>query len=66
MSNTKKVAPVLKKDIQTKLDSLDNTSQKIRYLNSVGVPRADIARILNKRYQHVRNVLEQPIKSKPF
>ena len=32
-------------------------SGKIRALNDYGVPRAEIARLLNKRYQHVRNVL---------
>jgi hypothetical protein len=31
---------------------------KIRALAGAGVPRADIARFLGKRYQHVRNVLE--------
>ena len=31
---------------------------KIRALAAAGVPRADIARFLGKRYQHVRNVLE--------
>jgi hypothetical protein len=31
---------------------------KIRALAAVGYPRADIARFLGKRYQHVRNVLE--------
>jgi hypothetical protein len=33
-------------------------SDKIRALNAAGYPRADIARVLGKRYQHVRNVLE--------
>lgn len=35
-----------------------SVSDKIRALDSAGVSRADIARFLNKRYQHVRNVLE--------
>lgn len=34
------------------------TSDKIRALAADGVPRADIARKLDIRYQHVRNVLE--------
>jgi hypothetical protein len=34
-----------------------NVSSKIRALHSYGVPRAEIAKLLNKRYQHVRNVL---------
>lgn len=33
-------------------------SDKIRALNVAGYPRAEIARLLGKRYQHVRNVLE--------
>src|ERR1700753_665808 len=33
-------------------------ADKIRALATAGVPRADIARFLGKRYQHVRNVLE--------
>lgn len=33
-------------------------SAKIRALDKAGVARADIARFLNRRYQHVRNVLE--------
>lgn len=34
-----------------------NVSDKIRELNRMGISRAQIARLLNKRYQHVRNVL---------
>ena len=33
-------------------------ADKIRALAAAGVTRADIARFLGKRYQHVRNVLE--------
>src|SRR5215472_7477684 len=33
-------------------------ADKIRALSAAGVARADIARFLGKRYQHVRNVLE--------
>lgn len=33
-------------------------SDKIRALNAAGVARADIARIVERKYQHVRNVLE--------
>lgn len=33
-------------------------SDKIRALAAAGFARADIARLLGKRYQHVRNVLE--------
>lgn len=34
-----------------------NISGKIRALHGYGVPRAEIAKLLGKRYQHVRNVL---------
>jgi len=39
-----------------------NTSQKIRALDKLGLTRGGIAKLLNKRYQHVRNVLITPIK----
>jgi bifunctional DNA-binding transcriptional regulator/antitoxin component of YhaV-PrlF toxin-antitoxin module len=35
-----------------------SVSDKIRALDVAGQPRAEIARLLGKRYQHVRNVLE--------
>lgn len=35
-----------------------SVSDKIRALDRLGHPRAEIARLLGKRYQHVRNVLE--------
>jgi hypothetical protein len=38
-------------------------ADKIRALAAEGVPRADIARLLGKRYQHVRNVLEADAQS---
>jgi AbrB family looped-hinge helix DNA binding protein len=37
---------------------VDGVSAKIRILGAAGYERADIARFLGKRYQHVRNVLE--------
>lgn len=46
-----------------RLDELPTTSAKIRALDAEGVPRAEIARQLHIRYQHVRNVLEQGLKS---
>jgi bifunctional DNA-binding transcriptional regulator/antitoxin component of YhaV-PrlF toxin-antitoxin module len=39
---------------------LPTKSAKIRALAQAGYPRADIARHLGIRYQHVRNVLERP------
>lgn len=40
-----------------------NVSDSIRYLDTEGFQRAEIARILGKRYQHVRNVLVRSTKS---
>ena len=42
----------------TILNSDMSISDKIRALDATGRPRAEIARLLGKRYQHVRNVLE--------
>ena len=38
-------------------------ADKIRALNEAGYARAEIARFLGKRYQHVRNVLEDDVQS---
>ena len=38
--------------------SAATVADKIRALDAAGHPRAEIARLLGKRYQHVRNVLE--------
>ena len=46
-----------------KLNTLPTTSSKIRYLDSIDMSRGDISRTLNKRYQHVRNVLITPVKN---
>lgn len=35
----------------------DSLSEKIRILYAAGVAKADIARFIDRRYQHVRNVL---------
>lgn len=42
--------------------SIATTSGKIRYLTSLGKTRSEIAKLLNIRYQHVRNVQMQPLK----
>ena len=47
---------------QSDLEKFSTTSGKIRYLASTGMSRGDIAKKLNIRYQHVRNVLITPIK----
>lgn len=39
------------------VEQLPTKSAKIRRLDEAGLPRADIARFLGIRYQHVRNVL---------
>lgn len=39
-------------------EGVSTYSDKIRALDKAGYARADIARFLEKRYQHVRNVLE--------
>jgi hypothetical protein len=49
-------------EITSKLESIETVSGKIRYLASLGWKRGAIAKHLNKRYQHVRNVLTAPVK----
>ena len=44
------------------VEGLPTISAKIRALDAAGYLRADIARFLGKRYQHVRNVL---VRSQP-
>jgi hypothetical protein len=50
-------------DLEALLQGQKTVAGKIRALAAAGVPRAEIARILGKRYQHVRNVLEEPVKT---
>jgi len=45
-------------EIQRLADAQASVSDKIRALDRAGLNRAEIARFLSKRYQHVRNVLE--------
>jgi ParB-like chromosome segregation protein Spo0J len=64
-SNTfsmKKVAPKLPKELNDELNKLQTISSKMRLLDKKGYTRGDIARILNKSYQHVKNVLDRPLK----
>ena len=63
MANQIKPVPTLKSDVRKALDEISTTSGKIRYLDKKGLSRGDISRVLNIRYQHVRNVLTQPLKS---
>ena len=53
----------LNKAQTTKLNNCSTTSAKIRYLASIGFERGPIAKQLNIRYQHVRNVLITPVKN---
>ena len=46
----------------SKLDSNMSISAKIRALSAAGISRGDIARVLNKKYQHIRNVLTTQLK----
>lgn len=53
------MSSVIEKDIAAVVHAPEVTvSDKIRMLDRQGHPRAEIARLLGKRYQHVRNVLE--------
>ena len=47
-------------------ENLPTVSAKIRALDAEGFSRADIARFLGKRYQHVRNVLTQSAPARRF
>jgi hypothetical protein len=44
------------------LTTLTTTSAKIRYLDGQGLKRGAIAKVLNIKYQWVRNVLITPLK----
>ncbi len=52
----------LSKSQKTAFAKLTTVSSKIRFLDSIDFTRSEIALFLNKRYQHVRNVLITPIK----
>ena len=57
-----KVEVVLTEAQKKEMEGLKTISSKIRYLHNEGLTRGQIATALNKRYQHVRNVLESPLK----
>lgn len=56
---TKKVSSIDEEKMKTM-----NTSTKIRFLNEYGWSRSEIKNYLGIRYQHVRGVLETPLKKK--
>jgi bifunctional DNA-binding transcriptional regulator/antitoxin component of YhaV-PrlF toxin-antitoxin module len=51
--------------LRPKIDPLPTKAAKIRALDERGFARADIARFLDIRYQHVRNVLERSRAKQP-
>jgi hypothetical protein len=55
-------APVTTTDHTVTLEKLPTTSARIRYLDSQGLKRGEIAKALGIRYQWVRNVLITPLK----
>lgn len=44
------------------LTNFINKSQKIRHLHSLGYKTGEIAKLLEIRYQHARNVIITPVK----
>ena len=44
------------------LSNCTNKSEKIRYLHSLGYKTGEIAKLLDIRYQHARNVIITPVK----
>lgn len=48
------------KTTELNLDQFGTVSAKIRYLTEQGYKRTQIAKLLNIRYQHVRNVQLSP------
>jgi hypothetical protein len=63
MANAKKSAQKVTAVQQTALDGMTQMASKIRYLSKEGYSRGDISRILEIRYQWVRNVLITPLKN---
>lgn len=47
---------------ETDLSTFKTVSEKIRHLTGLGKTRSEIAKTLNIRYQHVRNVQLQVLK----
>lgn len=51
----------LSKEQSSKVSNFATKSAKIRFLHSEGFSRGEIAKFLEIRYQHVRNVLITPV-----
>lgn len=62
MTNRKSAATGLSKKQADHINGLETTSSKIRYLTAEGLTRSQIAKVLNIRYQWVRNVQITPLK----
>ena len=58
----KPVEKTASKEQKIEMDKLPTLSAKIRYLDKENFTRSQIAKIVDRRYQHVRNVLETPLK----
>lgn len=52
----------LDQQIESIRSGSESTSNKVRRLSAIGIQRSEISKILNIRYQHVRNVLVTPLK----
>jgi len=49
-------------DLEALMAGLKTKSAVIRHLSALGKSRSDISKFMGIRYQHVRNVLTQPLK----
>ena len=58
----KEITKGIENDLDNELAKLPTTSARIRYLDATNLTRSQIAKKLDIRYQHVRNVLITPIK----
>lgn len=63
-NNVNKVAVVVEFDAAEAIKAAGSKSALIRKLHSEGKDRGTIAKMLNIRYQHVRNVLITPLMKK--
>jgi transposase-like protein len=62
MTNTTKTTTDTTYNLDRLMEQHKTKSAVIRYLAGQGMSRGDIARFMGIRYQHVRNVLTQPLK----
>ena len=66
MSGTELIIVTESTSNESQISSIVNCSEsksyKIRKLSEIGCKRSEISKLLNIRYQHVRNVLITPLK----